>query len=239
MKERAVTRRTVLKIVGVGATAALLSQLDTESQRPVLPVGLLALSPREGALVEAIGARIWPGDASDPGAREAGTVHYVDQALAGPLAGTLLFYQHALGQLDASSRATHGKGFVELDEGTQDAVLTSLSEGELSEVKDGQAFFGLIRTHTLEGLFSDPVHGGNRDFVGWKAVGYPGPFYLISAEAMFRTGSQLVFQMQLARRRDAVPIVRDYVTDLQRHYLEVETQRMHLPADAPGRLGEA
>lgn len=47
-------------------------------------------------------------------------------------------------------------------------------------------------------------------------------FYLISAEMMFRTGSQLVFHMQLARKRDAVPIVRDYITDVQRRYKEAE-----------------
>jgi cyclopropane-fatty-acyl-phospholipid synthase len=47
-------------------------------------------------------------------------------------------------------------------------------------------------------------------------------FYLISAEMMFRTGSQLVFQMQLAKKRDAVPIVRDYMTDLQREYRQSE-----------------
>ena len=41
-------------------------------------------------------------------------------------------------------------------------------------------------------------------------------FYLISAEMMFRTGSQEVFHMQLAKRRDAAPIVRDYVIDRQR-----------------------
>jgi cyclopropane-fatty-acyl-phospholipid synthase len=46
--------------------------------------------------------------------------------------------------------------------------------------------------------------------------------YLLSAEMMFLTGSQLVFQMQLARRRDAVPIVRDYITDVQRRYREKE-----------------
>jgi len=51
-------------------------------------------------------------------------------------------------------------------------------------------------------------------------------FYLISAEMMFRTGSQLVFHMQLARKRDAVPIVRDYVTDLQRRYREMEPDRL-------------
>jgi cyclopropane-fatty-acyl-phospholipid synthase len=51
-------------------------------------------------------------------------------------------------------------------------------------------------------------------------------FYLISAEMMFRTGSQLVFHMQLARRRDAAPIVRDYVTDLQRRYREIEADKL-------------
>jgi cyclopropane-fatty-acyl-phospholipid synthase len=39
---------------------------------------------------------------------------------------------------------------------------------------------------------------------------------------MFRTGSQLVFHMQLAKKRDAVPIVRDYITDVQRDYLQRE-----------------
>ena len=43
---------------------------------------------------------------------------------------------------------------------------------------------------------------------------------------MFRTGSQLVFHMQLARRRDAAPIVRDYVTDVQRRYRAIEPERL-------------
>jgi cyclopropane-fatty-acyl-phospholipid synthase len=63
-------------------------------------------------------------------------------------------------------------------------------------------------------------------------------FYLVSAEMMFRTGSQLVFHMQLARRRDAAPIVRDYVTDVQRRYREIEPERLKVleglqGADAP------
>ena len=48
-------------------------------------------------------------------------------------------------------------------------------------------------------------------------------FYLISAEIMFRTGSQLVFHIQLARKRDAVPIVRDYITEAQRTYTKLES----------------
>jgi cyclopropane-fatty-acyl-phospholipid synthase len=65
-------------------------------------------------------------------------------------------------------------------------------------------------------------------------------FYLISAEMMFRTGSQLVFHMQLAKKRDAAPIVRDYVTDLQRQYREIETDRLERLAGAaimPARQG--
>ena len=49
-------------------------------------------------------------------------------------------------------------------------------------------------------------------------------FYLISCEMMFRTGSQLVFHMQLAKKRDAAPIVRDYITDVQRDYLKQERE---------------
>lgn len=55
-------------------------------------------------------------------------------------------------------------------------------------------------------------------------------FYLISAEMMFRTGSQLVFHMQLSKKRDAVPIVRDYITDTQRAFIAREKERGIEPA---------
>ena len=45
-------------------------------------------------------------------------------------------------------------------------------------------------------------------------------FYLISAEMMFRTGSQEVFHMQLSKKRDASPLTRDYITDTQRAYVK-------------------
>jgi len=37
-----------------------------------------------------------------------------------------------------------------------------------------QAFFDRVRTHTMEGMFSDPIYGGNRDKAGWKLIGFPG-----------------------------------------------------------------
>ncbi|MCB1548958.1 MAG: class I SAM-dependent methyltransferase, partial [Hyphomicrobiaceae bacterium] len=51
-------------------------------------------------------------------------------------------------------------------------------------------------------------------------------FYLVSAEMMFRTGSQLVFHMQLSKTRDASPLVRDYMVDTQRLYREREPERL-------------
>ena len=50
-------------------------------------------------------------------------------------------------------------------------------------------------------------------------------FYLISAEMMFLSGGQHVFQMQLTRTIDAAPTVRDYITDLQRDYRSTEQVR--------------
>jgi len=41
-------------------------------------------------------------------------------------------------------------------------------------------------------------------------------FYLAGCEMMFRNGELMVFQIQLAHERDAVPLTRDYVTDFER-----------------------
>ena len=41
-------------------------------------------------------------------------------------------------------------------------------------------------------------------------------FYLASSEAAFRHAGQIVFQIQLARHQDAVPLTRDYITDWER-----------------------
>ena len=38
-------------------------------------------------------------------------------------------------------------------------------------------------------------------------------FYLALSEAAFRHGDHFVFQMQLAKRRDAVPLTRDYINE--------------------------
>ena len=41
-------------------------------------------------------------------------------------------------------------------------------------------------------------------------------FYLAGCEVSFRYMNQMVFQLQLARRQDAVPLTRDYMLDAER-----------------------
>jgi cyclopropane-fatty-acyl-phospholipid synthase len=50
-------------------------------------------------------------------------------------------------------------------------------------------------------------------------------FYLISAEMMFRTGAQMVFHMQLAHKRDAVPIKRDYMAERRQQFRAWEMEQ--------------
>jgi len=47
-------------------------------------------------------------------------------------------------------------------------------------------------------------------------------FYLAVCEAAFRNGPMMVFQLQLVRRRDAVPLTRDYITDRERRDVMAE-----------------
>ena len=35
-------------------------------------------------------------------------------------------------------------------------------------------FFDALLTLTQEGLFADPMYGGNRNKVAWKMIGFPG-----------------------------------------------------------------
>ena len=50
-------------------------------------------------------------------------------------------------------------------------------------------------------------------------------YYLVASELSFRIGRQLVFQIQLSRRRDAVPLTRDY------QYLDAGSRRDRMAAE--------
>ncbi|HWG04182.1 MAG TPA: gluconate 2-dehydrogenase subunit 3 family protein [Beijerinckiaceae bacterium] len=126
--------------------------------------------------IAAIAERIMPGAPGKPGATEAGVFNYIDLALAGAYADQQEFYRHGLTQLEAYCNATYQKSFSGLPTAQQDEVLTALEAGKATgfDWPHAQPFFNTLRKHTMEGMFADPVYGGNQNFVGWRLVGFPG-----------------------------------------------------------------
>lgn len=52
------------------------------------------------------------------------------------------------------------------------------------------AFFSLLLEYVMAGFFADPVHGGNRDMVGWKLVGFPGAQGFVYNDWILRYGEE-------------------------------------------------
>lgn len=85
-------------------------------------------------------------------------------------------YRRGIAFMDAYAQSQFGKDFIELTGEQQDSILTDMEADKATgfDGPSGKAFFTQLRNDTIEGTFSDPMHGGNRDKVGWKLVGYPG-----------------------------------------------------------------
>jgi gluconate 2-dehydrogenase gamma chain len=70
---------------------------------------------------------------------------------------------------------TKGKDFDRLSAKDREETLKTLEQGKAELAAfDGKQFFEALHTITMEGFFSDPIYGGNRNKAGWKLVGYPG-----------------------------------------------------------------
>jgi gluconate 2-dehydrogenase gamma chain len=130
-------------------------------------VSAAALSADHAAMLEAMLDRLIPSDELGPGAREAGVMRYLETALGEWHAHHLEAYAAGLLALEQRAQAAYGCGFARCDEAQQDALLERIE-------RDG-AFFELVRSHVIEGMFGDPRWGGNAGGAGWQLLGYPGP----------------------------------------------------------------
>jgi gluconate 2-dehydrogenase gamma chain len=126
--------------------------------------------------VEAISERFWPGAPDKPGARDANVMNYIDLALAGAYMDLQDFYRRGLEAVDAHAQGVYGQPFRRLGPDQQDDTLRALERGEANTFTwpTAQAFFNLLWVHTIEGMFADPVYGGNHDFAGWRLIEFPG-----------------------------------------------------------------
>jgi gluconate 2-dehydrogenase gamma chain len=88
-------------------------------------------------------------------------------------------YRAAIAAIDKQAEAKHdGKAFAALTADDQDAILKELESGKMTlEGADAKTFFKTLLLNTKEGMFSDPIYGGNKDMAGWKMLGFPGARY--------------------------------------------------------------
>lgn len=183
-----ISRRDLLKRAGAASAAAAVSPGLAEAAAQSAP-SLRAeppenLSQAEADTLEAVVARLVPTDANGPGAREARAAHYIDRALGGALAGAREAYRAGLANLDSHARATKGRAFAQLPEADQDELLGAAERNAVPTFAPpgSAAFFNLVLNHTLQGTFGDPYYGGNRNFVGWDLVSYPGVRLAVTAD---------------------------------------------------------
>lgn len=170
------SRREMLKrVVVAGAAASLPGPGNVVAAVQPAADSFETLAAGEGATLQAVVARLIPSDERGPGALEAGAATYIDRALAGPLSGSRGAYRAGLAALDRYARSAKGERFAALDAVDQDALLRDVEADRAPGFGPGGAgFFNLVLTHAIQGTFSDPAHGGNVDFIGWKMLGYPG-----------------------------------------------------------------
>src|ERR1700680_129982 len=130
----------------------------------------------DAATIAAFTERLMPSAPGKPGARDAGVLNYIDLALAGAYVELQDFYRRGLAQLEAYCRGTYKEPFVRLDAEQQDEIIMSLESGKATgfTYPTAREFFSILRTHTMEGMFADPLYGGNKDFAGWRLGGFPG-----------------------------------------------------------------
>jgi gluconate 2-dehydrogenase gamma chain len=130
----------------------------------------------DAATIAAFTERLMPSAPGKPGSRDADVLNYIDLALAGAYSELQDFYRRGIASLDAYCRSTYKESFVHLAPERQDEVITALEEGKATGFAwpSAKEFFSILRTHTMEGMFADPLYGGNKDFAGWRLVGFPG-----------------------------------------------------------------
>jgi gluconate 2-dehydrogenase gamma chain len=190
-------------VVGASAAAAPnLPESAQAQQSSAVPIaaGYTFLNLAEAAFVEALVDHMVPADELTPKGTDIGINIYIDRALAGgwgkgerlymqgpwkpgvPSQGYQLpltpaqLYCAGIEATNAHCRKTYGKSFDRLDEQAREEVLVSLSSGKLAfgNGLPSRVFWSTLYATVMEGMFADPIYGGNRDKAGWRLIGFPG-----------------------------------------------------------------
>ena len=162
--------------------------------------GYVFLDLDEAAFVEALVDHMVPADELTPNGTDLGINIYIDRALAGgwgkgdrlymqgpwkagvPSQGYQLpltpaqLYRAGIEATNAHCSKTYGSSFDRLSEAQREEVLIGLSTAKIT-FDSGlpvRVFWSTLYQTVMEGMFSDPIYGGNRDKAGWRMIGFPG-----------------------------------------------------------------
>ena len=189
-------------IGGAAAAAATLpAQVAAQSNAAAAPAaGYMYLTPEEAAFVETLVDHMVPADQHTPKGTALGINTFIDRALAGgwgkgdrlymqgpwargvPEQGYQLplipadLYRAGIAATNQHCVKTYGKPFDQIAEAQREELLKNLDGGKV--VFDGglssRAFFSIVYQTVMEGMFADPIYGGNKDKAAWKMLGFPG-----------------------------------------------------------------
>ena len=154
----------------------------------------------EAAFVEALVDHMVPADEISPKGTDLGVNVYIDRALAGawgkgerlylqgpwnigtPSQGYQLpltpaqLYRAGIAATNAHCLKAYGKSFDRIEAAQRQEVLVGLSTGKIA-FDNGppvRVFWTTLYQTVIEGMYSDPIYGGNRNKAGWAIIGFPG-----------------------------------------------------------------
>jgi gluconate 2-dehydrogenase gamma chain len=182
VRQGGLSRRTFIKRTGAAAGGvALLGSLPAAMSQAAAggKAGGGALSAGEMKTLEALLAQLMPKDKLGPGAVEIGVPQYISGSLTDSYRSLLPTYRNFLSALDEAAGSAGADSFEALSSGAQVKLLEEVESGTAPGVPaaakaEAEAAFQLVLEHMREGMFGDPMYGGNKDLEGWKLIGYPG-----------------------------------------------------------------
>jgi gluconate 2-dehydrogenase gamma chain len=162
--------------------------------------GYAYLNSDEAAFVEALVDHMVPADEFTPKGTDLGVNIYIDRALAGgwgkgerlymqgpwkqgaPSQGYQLpltpadLYRAGIAAANTFCVSTYGKPFDKIAASQRQEFLLGLQAGKVAfeNGPPARVFFTTLYQNVMEGMFADPIYGGNRNKAGWKLIGFPG-----------------------------------------------------------------
>jgi gluconate 2-dehydrogenase gamma chain len=158
----------------VGLAAAACKREDPPTTKSATPTGEATDARAFVPVLAAIAARLVPSDDTGPGAADAGVDAFFAAALDDQrLAAVHPLLKRGCAFLMKAARVEQGRAFVDLAAAEQDELIRRLVEGQMRpDGFSGPTFVRVALALTLEGFLGDPRHGGNKDTVGWRFVGF-------------------------------------------------------------------